>query len=217
MVGGISGCLVCIAFVTVLLRLHKKRNRRAANNNSITNNNSSDRQATAVAVPMPRERTLPMPMPMPTVMGQVLPVNVEMVTQQNPEYMRRTRSDYFGPNTNDSGTEEDRRALFHVVDNFRQQEYGAVETIPRILQGMHNIQDMFDPPDIVIAAFRTKPEVMDALAQELVDISMRKMNMLGEAAWARDIAPTFGAMMRAVKAAQARIILGLGNGDTRRF
>ena len=65
------------------------------------------------------------------------------------------------------------------------------------------MKDLFDPPDRVVAAFLACPEEMDAAVQDLMDASTRKMTTLGEKTWAQHIAPTYGAMLRALKSAQA--------------
>ena len=67
---------------------------------------------------------------------------------------------------------------------------------------IRGIRNLFNPADRVVAAFRATPEAVDALVRDLVEISMRKMDALGGELWGQEVAPFFGEMMRAVKAAQ---------------
>ena len=176
---------VIMLFIAICRRRASRRRRQR-----IQNNNNMG-QATAVAMPM-------------------VGVNqVELAPIQNPSFVaKRTRSEYFVENSKEEEKEEeeeDRRALFHALDRFRKQE-----AVPDILAGMRTMKDLFDPPDRIVAAFLACPEDMDAAVQDLIDASTRKMTTLGEKTWAQHIAPTYGAMLRALKSAQALLLLRRG-------
>ena len=181
----VSSCVLLLLIIFLWYRVRFRHAQRRRQRIELTNNNMG--QATAVAT-------------MPNVN------QVELAPIQNPSFIaKRTRSDYFVENKKKEEGEEDRRALFHALDRFHRQE-----AVPDILAGMRTMKDLFDPPDRVIAAFLACPEDMDAAVQNLVDASMRKMNMVGEKTWSQQVAPTYGALLRAVKTAQALLLLRQG-------
>merc|ERR1712159_172691 len=133
-----------------------------------------------------------------------IPNQVEPAKIQNRLFVaKRVKSDYFVEKKEE---EDDRRALFHALDRFREQK-----AVPDILAGMRTMKDLFDPPNRVVAAFLACPEEMDAAVQDLMDASMRKMNLLGGEMWAQQVAPTYGSLLRVLKSAQA---ICRGEGET---
>merc|ERR1712159_293614 len=84
-----------------------------------------------------------------------IPNQVEPAKIQNRLFVaKRVKNDYFVEKKEE---EDDRRALFHALDRFREQK-----AVPDILAGMLTMKDLFDPPNRVVAAFLACPGGMDA-------------------------------------------------------